>query len=182
MAAFRAGSIRTLVATDIAARGIDVDGISHVVNYDLPNIPETYVHRIGRTARAGAAGIAISLVAGDEMAFLRDIEKLIRRPVPMEGGPAYDPLKAEPKRPNESRGARSGRNDGAPGRGRKPHRANRPPYEAPRPRYGDRDAPRQVNRDAPRQGDRAPAHAEPRGNGGEGIAAVGFMMNSGRRP
>ena len=63
LAAFRNGEIRMLVATDIAARGIDVDGISHVINFDLPNVPETYVHRIGRTARAGAEGIAISLVA-----------------------------------------------------------------------------------------------------------------------
>jgi ATP-dependent RNA helicase RhlE len=70
LAAFRTGEIRTLVATDIAARGIDVDGISHVVNFDLPNIPETYVHRIGRTARAGADGVAISLIAGaEEMAI-----------------------------------------------------------------------------------------------------------------
>jgi ATP-dependent RNA helicase RhlE len=81
--AFRTGRIRTLVATDIAARGIDVDGISHVVNYDLPNIPETYVHRIGRTARAGAEGIAISLCDAEEAAFLRDIEKLIRMAIPM---------------------------------------------------------------------------------------------------
>jgi superfamily II DNA/RNA helicase len=66
LAAFRKGEIKTLVATDIAARGIDVDGISHVVNFDLPNVPETYVHRIGRTARAGAEGIAISLIAGAE--------------------------------------------------------------------------------------------------------------------
>jgi superfamily II DNA/RNA helicase len=85
LAAFRAGEIRTLVATDIAARGIDVDGISHVVNFDLPNVPETYVHRIGRTARAGADGAAISLVAGaEEMAYLRDIEKLIRVALPRE--------------------------------------------------------------------------------------------------
>jgi ATP-dependent RNA helicase RhlE len=83
LAAFRKGEIRTLVATDIAARGIDVDGISHVVNFDLPNIPESYVHRIGRTARAGAAGVAISLCDGEEMAFLRDIEKLIRMSIPM---------------------------------------------------------------------------------------------------
>src|ERR1700744_1835277 len=79
LAAFRSGEIRTLVATDIAARGIDVDGISHVVNFDLPNVPETYVHRIGRTARAGAEGVAISLVAGaEELSYLRDIERLIR--------------------------------------------------------------------------------------------------------
>jgi ATP-dependent RNA helicase RhlE len=83
LAAFRKGDVRTLVATDIAARGIDVDGISHVVNYDVPNVPETYVHRIGRTARAGAEGIAISLCDGEEMAFLRDIEKLIRISIPM---------------------------------------------------------------------------------------------------
>ena len=81
--AFRQGEFTTLVATDIAARGIDVDGISHVVNFDLPNVPETYVHRIGRTARAGAEGIAISLCDGEEVAFLRDIEKLIRATIPM---------------------------------------------------------------------------------------------------
>jgi superfamily II DNA/RNA helicase len=82
LAAFRKGDVRTLVATDIAARGIDVDGITHVVNFDLPNIPETYVHRIGRTARAGADGIAISLCEGEEKAFLRDIERLIRTTIP----------------------------------------------------------------------------------------------------
>jgi ATP-dependent RNA helicase RhlE len=81
LAAFRKGEIRTLVATDIAARGIDVDGISHVINFDLPNVPETYVHRIGRTARAGAAGVAISLCDREETAYLRDIEKLIRMPL-----------------------------------------------------------------------------------------------------
>jgi ATP-dependent RNA helicase RhlE len=74
---FRAGSTRILVATDIAARGIDVDGIGHVINFDLPNVPETYVHRIGRTARAGADGIAISMCDREERAFLVDIERLI---------------------------------------------------------------------------------------------------------
>jgi ATP-dependent RNA helicase RhlE len=83
LSAFRDGKVKTLVATDIAARGIDVDGISHVVNFDLPNVPETYVHRIGRTARAGAEGIAISLCDAEEAAFLRDIEKLIRISIPM---------------------------------------------------------------------------------------------------
>src|SRR2546427_297407 len=82
LAAFRKGEVRTLVATDIAARGIDVDGISHVVNFDLPNVPETYVHRIGRTARAGAEGIAISLCDAEETAFLRGIERLIRMSIP----------------------------------------------------------------------------------------------------
>jgi ATP-dependent RNA helicase RhlE len=77
LAEFRTGEVRTLIATDIAARGIDVEGISHVVNFDLPNVPETYVHRIGRTARAGATGVAISLCDAQEAVFLRDIEKLI---------------------------------------------------------------------------------------------------------
>ena len=83
LTAFRKGKIRTLVATDIAARGIDVDGVSHVVNFDLPNVPETYVHRIGRTARAGAEGVAISLCGHEEVGFLRDIEKLIRVNIPV---------------------------------------------------------------------------------------------------
>jgi superfamily II DNA/RNA helicase len=82
LAAFRAGRVRTLIATDIAARGIDVDGVSHVFNYDLPNIPESYVHRIGRTARAGADGVAISFCDHEERAFLRDIERLIRMSIP----------------------------------------------------------------------------------------------------
>jgi ATP-dependent RNA helicase RhlE len=96
LAAFCKGEIRTLVATDIAARGIDVDGISHVVNYDLPNVPETYVHRIGRTARAGADGIAISLCAADELPFLRDIERLIRIAIPVTHSRAH-PRGAEPR-------------------------------------------------------------------------------------
>ena len=74
--AFKKGEIKILVATDIAARGIDVTGVSHVFNFDLPNVPEQYVHRIGRTARAGATGIAVSFVAGEEKGWLRDIEKL----------------------------------------------------------------------------------------------------------
>ena len=81
---FKRGKTRVLVATDIAARGIDVDLVTHVVNYELPNIAESYVHRIGRTARAGAEGIAISLVDGEEKAYLRDIEKLTRQQIPAE--------------------------------------------------------------------------------------------------
>jgi ATP-dependent RNA helicase RhlE len=80
---FKAGSTKVLIATDIAARGIDVDSLSHVINYDLPNIPETYVHRIGRTGRAGASGISISFCDNDERAYLRDIEKLIKQKVPL---------------------------------------------------------------------------------------------------
>ena len=80
---FKTGECPVLVATDIAARGIDVEGVSHVINHDLPNVPESYVHRIGRTARAGKEGQAISLCASDERPFLRDIEKLIRAKVPV---------------------------------------------------------------------------------------------------
>jgi len=82
LAAFKAGTVNALVATDIAARGIDVDGVTHVVNYELPNVPEAYVHRIGRTARAGADGAAISLVSDDERSLLRDIQKLTRQTIP----------------------------------------------------------------------------------------------------
>ena len=96
LAAFRKGEVRVLVATDIAARGIDVDGVSHVVNFDLPNVPETYVHRIGRTARAGAQGTAISLCDGEEVAFLRDIEKLIRMAIPASDRRADQPSAPRP--------------------------------------------------------------------------------------
>jgi ATP-dependent RNA helicase RhlE len=103
LAAFRAGKTRVLVATDIAARGIHVDEISHVINYELPNVPESYVHRIGRTARAGAAGVAISFCNGEERAFLRDIEKLTRLNVPVAPLPAglsagEDTVQREPAR------------------------------------------------------------------------------------
>jgi ATP-dependent RNA helicase RhlE len=81
---FKNGRVRVLVATDLAARGLDVDGITHVVNYDLPEDPETYIHRIGRTARAGADGDAVSFCSARERDALRDIEKLIRRPIPEE--------------------------------------------------------------------------------------------------
>lgn len=89
--AFRRGTTRVLVATDIAARGIDVDGISLVVNFDLPNVPESYVHRIGRTGRAGAAGRAISFCDRDERPLLGDIERLIRHRLPVAGGGAALP-------------------------------------------------------------------------------------------
>ena len=81
---FKAGKVRVLVATDIAARGIDVDGITHVINYDLPNEPETYVHRIGRTARAGMDGTALSFCAARERDFLRSIEKLLKKTIPVD--------------------------------------------------------------------------------------------------
>ena len=80
-----------LVATDIAARGIDIDQLPHVVNFELPNVPEDYVHRIGRTGRAGAKGEAVSLVCVDENGFLREIERLIKREIPKEIVPGFEP-------------------------------------------------------------------------------------------
>ena len=81
---FKNKKVRVLVATDIAARGIDIDQLSHVLNYELPNVPETYVHRIGRTGRAGASGIALSFCSREEKAYLRDIEKLIKKSIPVK--------------------------------------------------------------------------------------------------
>ncbi|MBW7852444.1 MAG: DEAD/DEAH box helicase [Rhodospirillales bacterium] len=100
---FRAGRIRVLVATDIAARGIDIDGITHVINYDLPNEPESYVHRIGRTARAGATGVAISFCDATERPYLRGIEKVIRQAVPVvEDHPYHCPEAARAANSNRS--------------------------------------------------------------------------------
>ncbi|MCK1357942.1 DEAD/DEAH box helicase [Bradyrhizobium sp. 199] len=110
LAQFRTGEIRTLVATDIAARGIDVDGITHVINFDLPNVPETYVHRIGRTARAGAEGTAISLVAGgEELSYLRDIERLIKVTLPREDHRTDAGRRDAGAPPPQQRQGRSGR-------------------------------------------------------------------------
>jgi ATP-dependent RNA helicase RhlE len=114
LADFRNGKLRILIATDIAARGIDVDGVSHVVNYDLPNIPESYVHRIGRTARAGADGIAISFCDHEEAPFLRDIERMIRMSIPSTDKrtgerPAHRPAQQHAGDRNGGRPHRNGR-------------------------------------------------------------------------
>jgi ATP-dependent RNA helicase RhlE len=99
LAEFKTGTLPVLVATDIAARGIDIDQLPHVVNFELPNVPEDYVHRIGRTGRAGAQGEAISLVCVDEDIFLRDIEKLIKRSIPREAVAGFEPLPGEKPEP-----------------------------------------------------------------------------------
>ncbi|HSU50757.1 MAG TPA: DEAD/DEAH box helicase [Segetibacter sp.] len=105
---FKNGQIRVLVATDIAARGIDIDSLSHVINFDLPNVPENYVHRIGRTGRAGASGIALSFVDGEERAYLKDINKLISKNIPIiEDQPFHSSkgkmISAHPNNINRSR-------------------------------------------------------------------------------
>jgi len=126
---FRAGKIRILIATDIAARGIDVDGVSHVINFDMPNLPESYVHRIGRTARAGAEGIAISFVANDERAFLRDIERLTKITIPTADR-RLNPSLGESKGGGENRGGRNGRENN---KGRNNHRRGANPHRGQRP-------------------------------------------------
>ncbi len=134
MASFKSGQVRALVATDLAARGIDVDGISHVINYDLPNEPETYVHRIGRTARAGAEGDAISLCCPEDRDFLRDIERLIRCPVPVETAHARH---SENARLATGSAARPPPRGGFRG-GRPQHGGGRPSHGGARPRHGGR--------------------------------------------
>ncbi len=111
--AFKSGDVKIMVATDIAARGIDIDNVSHVVNYDLPNVPEVYVHRIGRTARAGTDGIAISLVEMDDRILLRDIEKTIGFHLTDEGADLHCPKPAKkPQRGQRHRGGGQGRSGG----------------------------------------------------------------------
>jgi ATP-dependent RNA helicase RhlE len=156
LASFRAGRTPVLVATDIAARGIDVDGITHVVNFDLPNVPESYVHRIGRTARAGADGAAISFCDRTERAYLRDIEREIRMRIPvLEGGPP--------------------RIEGAP---------ERPPLEA-RPEGQDSSGPERryggPRHDGPRRDD-APSRPQGGGHGGAQRRSGGFRHRESRGP
>jgi len=114
LAGFKDGSIRVLVATDIAARGLDISRLPHVVNYELPNVPEDYVHRIGRTGRAGEDGAAISLVARDEEKLLRDIQRVLKRNIPLLDVPVFEPkvLGPAPKKPprQPSRKPHGGRN------------------------------------------------------------------------
>ncbi|HVO43638.1 MAG TPA: DEAD/DEAH box helicase [Aggregatilineales bacterium] len=118
LANFKSGTTRVLVATDIAARGIDVDSISHVINYDLPNEPESYVHRIGRTGRAGAAGIALSFCDIEERDYLRDIERLIRMNIPVTKNHPYVSRSGIPAptdlAPRNSRGQKSDPTAGRP--------------------------------------------------------------------
>jgi ATP-dependent RNA helicase RhlE len=110
LAEFKSGAVRVLVATDIAARGLDIDQLPHVVNFELPNVPEDYVHRIGRTGRAGMEGEAVSLVCVDEHKLLRDIEKLLQRRIPSVTLEGYEPdpgIRAEPIQNGRNGGGRS---------------------------------------------------------------------------
>jgi ATP-dependent RNA helicase RhlE len=103
---FKNGQVTALVATEVAARGLDIKELPHVVNYELPNVPEDYVHRIGRTGRAGLGGEAISLVSSDEGSLLRDIERVLRRPIPMLPTPEFRIVESAPIAPQANRPAR----------------------------------------------------------------------------
>lgn len=148
---FKNSTLQVLVATDIAARGIDIDQLPHVVNFDLPNVPEDYVHRIGRTGRAGATGEAVSLVCVDEKQLLRDIERLIKREIPQEVIAGFEPdpnAKPEPiqqRRGQQPRGGGGGNGGGgggnraaarqaSPQRSATAPRSRRPPRRRPRSR------------------------------------------------
>jgi ATP-dependent RNA helicase RhlE len=123
LAEFKDGTLQVLVATDIAARGIDIDQLPHVVNFDLPNVPEDYVHRIGRTGRAGASGEAVSLVCVDELQLLKDIEKLIKRTIEQEVIPGFEP---DPNAKPEPLQQRRGQGNA----GRQPRAAEQPKHTA----------------------------------------------------
>ncbi|QGX91007.1 ATP-dependent RNA helicase RhlE [Tatumella sp. TA1] len=133
---FKTGEVRVLVATDIAARGIDIEELPHVVNYELPNVAEDYVHRIGRTGRAAASGSALSLVCVDEYKLLRDIERLLKKEIPRLAIPGYEPdpsIKADPIQNGRQGGRGAGRGGRAESNG--PRGQARPQGQnSPRPR------------------------------------------------
>ncbi len=141
LADFKANAIRVLVATDVASRGIDIRLLPHVVNFELPNVPEDYVHRIGRTGRAGEEGCACSLVSADERGLLRDIERLLKREIPVAKIPGFDMKEADGREDarDTSRGSRArsgGRSGGGRDQSRKPRGSseNRNPRGPRRPR------------------------------------------------
>jgi ATP-dependent RNA helicase RhlE len=188
LAEFKDGSLTALIATDIAARGIDIDQLPHVVNYDLPNVPEDYVHRIGRTGRAGATGEAVSLVCVDEHQMLKDIEKLIKQTLPRDVIPGFEPdlnAKAQPIQLRSGAPGHTGRG-GRPGgngnRGGQP-RAAAPSAGAPRSASGNGNGARNGQPNGNRGGQpgnrgNGGGNGNGNGNGGNG----GRSQNRGPRP
>jgi ATP-dependent RNA helicase RhlE len=162
LAEFKTNTLQVLVATDIAARGIDIDQLPHVVNFDLPNVPEDYVHRIGRTGRAGATGEAVSLVCVDELQLLKDIEKLIKRAVPQEVIAGFEPdpnARPEPiqRRSQGGGGGRQPRQGQGQGQGQRQSQGQ-PKREGAA--GGNNGAPRGGQRPS---GDKPKQHAKPQG-------------------
>jgi ATP-dependent RNA helicase RhlE len=167
LADFKAGDVRVLVATDIAARGLDIEQLPHVVNYELPNVPEDYVHRIGRTGRAGASGEAISLVSPEERKYQLDIERLLKRELDVQPVPYFEPGEKKPMQaldevPSRTpQPQRSQRPRNAPNTQRKPTQGNSPRGGSGKPagaRTGNTsaNAPRPANANANGQRRRRP--------------------------
>ncbi|MES2103689.1 MAG: DEAD/DEAH box helicase [Pseudomonadota bacterium] len=167
LAEFKDGSLQVLIATDIAARGIDIDQLPHVVNYDLPNVPEDYVHRIGRTGRAGATGEAVSLVCVDEFKLLADIEKLIKRQLPKEFIEGFEPDPHAKAQPIQLRSFQGNPRGGSGGGGN----SNRPPRSGQGQGAGGQ-RPQQRDGNSPHRTSVKPAvkQSTPRRSGGRGGA------------
>ncbi|WP_086871695.1 ATP-dependent RNA helicase RhlE [Kosakonia pseudosacchari] len=187
LADFKSGDIRVLVATDIAARGLDIEELPHVVNYELPNVPEDYVHRIGRTGRAAATGEALSLVCVDEHKLLRDIERLLKKEIPRIALEGYEPdpsIKAEPIQNGRGQGGGrqgSGRGQGGGGRGQSAPRRSEGEGQKPRtPRRAEGGAAKQEG------GRRAEGSAKPAGgrrlDGGAAKPTGGRRLDGGAAP
>jgi ATP-dependent RNA helicase RhlE len=156
LAGFKSGTTKVLIATDIAARGIDVPGVSHIVNFDLPDVPEQYVHRIGRTARAGAGGVAIAFCSPEERGNLRDIERTTRQriavaPLPADFTAAAEAFKRLKPAPQSAA----------------PQRSDRPSFKADRRNEGQRRQNRNANAGQQRHPQRADGHAAHRPDGGQ---------------
>ena len=177
LAGFKEGSVRVLVATDIAARGLDIEQLPHVVNYELPNVPEDYVHRIGRTGRAGSPGHAVSLVSPDENTFLRDIERLLKKQLPREVVPGFEAGKpgtiveeeAPRRAPPPRRGQNSAHKNG-------PQRHGKPQHGRPGERtHAQVVAPRQAQPAQPQSGQPRNGAGQQRkqSSGGRGSALTG---------
>ncbi|HEM7908170.1 TPA: DEAD/DEAH box helicase, partial [Burkholderia multivorans] len=168
LAEFKNNTLQVLVATDIAARGIDIDQLPHVVNFDLPNVPEDYVHRIGRTGRAGATGEAVSLVCVDEKQLLRDIERLIKREIPREVIAGFEPdpnAKPEPIQQRRGQQPRGGGGNGGGGGGNRAPRAGGAAQQPGAKRDGQAPKPKAAAKPRPQGGGNGNGARPSGGNG-----------------
>ncbi|KWF67392.1 RNA helicase [Burkholderia multivorans] len=168
LAEFKNNTLQVLVATDIAARGIDIDQLPHVVNFDLPNVPEDYVHRIGRTGRAGATGEAVSLVCVDEKQLLRDIERLIKREIPREVIAGFEPdpnAKPEPIQQRRGQQPRGGGGHGGGGGGNRAPRTGGAAQQPGAKRDGQAPKPKAAAKPRPQGGGNGNGARPSGGNG-----------------
>ncbi|WP_374337747.1 DEAD/DEAH box helicase [Leeia sp.] len=186
LAEFKSGELQVLVATDIAARGLDIDQLPHVVNYELPNVSEDYVHRIGRTGRAGATGEAISLVSPDEQKLLRDIERLTKRDIERVQVEGFEPDPNRPADPPPQQRGRQARpqGEGQSRQGRKPASEGAPQARAPRkPTAEGSDRQRQAGSEPrpPRKPQEGPAKAQSRPQQAQGRGQPAQQQNRNTR-